>query len=80
MRVYLAAGGVYGFVDFSGGGPGVACGWPSIAVLAGLAEAMAQITCECPNCPDVPVSAFLLALAESAPPDMAADLRDLAVS
>jgi hypothetical protein len=61
MRVFLAAGGVYGFVDF-------ACGWPGIAVLAGLAETMAQITGECPNCPDVPVSAFLLALAESARP------------
>jgi hypothetical protein len=35
---------------------------------------------ECPTCPDVPVSAFLPALAESAPPEVAADLRDVAAS
>lgn len=71
MRVYLAARGVYGYVDLRGG-------WPSIAVLAGLAEAMARTTAECPVCPDVPASAFLLALAEPAPPHVAADLLDLA--
>ena len=78
MRVYLAARGVYGFVDFPGGWPGVAGGWPSIGVLAGLAEGMAEVTRECPTCPDVSATAFLLALAEAAPPDVAAELRELA--
>jgi hypothetical protein len=39
---------------------------------------MADVTRECPNCPAVPVTAFLHAIAEAAPPDVAADLLDLA--
>jgi hypothetical protein len=44
--------------------PSLASGWlAEHRHLAGLAEAMAQITRDCPNCPDVPMIAFLLALA-----------------
>ena len=76
MRVHLAAGGVYGYVDFAAGWPGTGGGSTSIATLAALAEAMAEVTCQCPSCPDVQPRAFLLALAREAPPDLAARLRD----
>jgi len=78
VRVYLSAGGVYGYADFPGRWPGTDGDWPGLATLASLAEAMAQTTRECPVCPDVPISAFLRALAESAPPSVARNLRDLA--
>jgi hypothetical protein len=60
MRVYGAARGVDGFVDSPAGWPGAASGWPSTGVLAGLADAMAEATQECPICPDAPPGAFLL--------------------
>jgi hypothetical protein len=41
---------------------------------------MAQTTRECPTCPHVPISAFLRALAESAPAGIARNLRDLAAT
>ena len=71
MRVYFATYGVHGYVDF-------AASWPSLGVLACVAQAMSDVTRGCPICPDIPASAFLLALAESAPLEVAADLYGLA--
>jgi hypothetical protein len=57
---------VSGFVAFLRGWPGVRGGWPGVADLAAAAEAMVEVTREYPVCPDIPASAFLLALAEPA--------------
>lgn len=71
MKVYLGAAGAYGSVEFPGG-------WPGFPELADLAESMAETLRRCPDCPDVPARRFLLALAECAPGDLAAGLRELA--
>ena len=71
MRVYFATHGVHGYVGF-------AVGWPGLGVLACLAQAMSDVTRACPICPNVPACAFLAALAESAPLEVAADLYELA--
>jgi hypothetical protein len=71
VRVYFRSHGVHGYVDFAGG-------WPALGVLACVAQAMSDVTRGCPICPDVPAFAFLLALAESAPLEVAADLYGLA--
>lgn len=71
MRIYLSARGVIAHVELPRS-------WPGRAVLVGLAEALAETTHECPDCPDVPAPAFLLALAEAAPLEVAADLLKIA--
>lgn len=47
-------------------------------MLACLAKAISDVTRGCPICPDVLASEFLLALAGSAPLEVAADLYGLA--
>jgi len=71
MRVYLSVRGVGAIIPLPDG-------WPAAADLVVLAEALARTTLECPTCPEVPASAFLVALAREAPQDLAARLRDLA--
>lgn len=72
VRVYFGYHGMHGYVDF-------AAAWPGIGVLACVAQAMSDVTRGCPVCPeDAPASAFLVALAESAPLEVAADLYGLA--
>jgi hypothetical protein len=71
VKVYLAAAGACGSVESRADGPG----FPE---LADLAESMAETLRRCPDCPDVPARRFLLALAECAPGDLAAGLRELA--
>jgi hypothetical protein len=71
VKIWLDAGAVQGRVEFAGG-------WPGLPELANLAESMAVTVRQCPVCQDVPARRFLLALAEQAPTDLAAGLRELA--
>lgn len=71
VKIWLDAGTVHGRVEFTDG-------WPGLPELANLAESMAVTVRRCPVCPDVPTRRFLLALAEQAPADLAAGLRELA--
>lgn len=52
--------------------------WPPLDVLVEQAEGGAEAFRRCPTCRDVPVADILLAMAEQAPPDLAAGLRELA--
>ena len=71
VKIWLDAGAVQGRVEFTGG-------WPGLPELVNLAESMAVTVRRCPVCQDVPARRFLLALAEHAPADLAAGLRELA--
>jgi hypothetical protein len=73
VKVYLNAGALYATVEFTGS-------WPGLPELANLAESLAATVHRCPTCPDVPARRFLLAVAEQAPADLAAGLRELAAS
>ena len=53
-------------------------GWPGLAELADLADALAESARRCPHCADAPASEYLLAMARVAPAHLAAGLRELA--
>jgi hypothetical protein len=71
MRICLSVRGVIAHVDLPSG-------WPAASVIVTLPEALAETARECPSCPDVHASAFVLAIAAQAPPELATSLRDLA--